>query len=63
MKKAPRAAELIEHAHWLRQNEETELSTLGHLPKYKEGITDPKEEGLLENRIYRVDTAKVPYTG
>ena len=62
MEKAPRAAELIEHAHWLRQNKETEPSTLGHLPKYKEGIIDPKEEGLLENRIYRVGAAKVPYS-
>jgi len=62
MEKAPRAAELMEHAHWLRQNEETEPGTLGHLPKYKEGTTDPEEEGSLENRIHRVGAAKVPHS-
>jgi len=45
----------------LRENEETEPGTLGYLLKYKEGTTDPEEEGILEDRIYRVRIAKVPY--
>ena len=45
----------------MRENKETEPGTLGYLPKYKEGTTDPEEKGLLEDRVYRVGIAKVPY--
>ena len=45
----------------MREKEETEPSTLGYLPKYKEGTINPEEEGLLKDRIYKVGIAKVPY--
>jgi len=61
VEKAPQAAELLKHAHWLQINEETEPGTLGHLPKFKEGAARPSEEGSLEDRIHRVGTVKVPY--
>ena len=58
MKKiGPKAEEYYKYAYQLRTNEETEPSTLGYLPKYK----NIAFRDLDNERIYRVGIAIVLY--